>query len=402
MGKDSDNIIEGQSTSQYDSKEISMHGYSQFKLPDKNSEKWRKINMNRVEKILELTKDGEMKKSNLKIPKLPDSSLRIRLDENLNELRSKALPNGISVIDDKEAKRYFEEEGNKNCLSDDWSLALNNQYLNKIIAIKISKQSKSSIEVVIPDNSGCLTTTRLLIIVDTHAELELLEVILGTKETAHSHLCKIVLNKNAKINHGLIAIGNSQSYFIGKISVSQFPSSEYSLSFLQEGWQLSRLEPEIKQNHGDSLTSIKGLQIARKDGQLSTFSKIIFNGPQGKLNQIQKSISLDNSHSIFNGLIEVPKVAQKTNASQLSKNLLLSDKAKIDTKPELRIIADDVRCTHGATISELQEEEIFYLQSRGLSSSQAASLIISGFSRDVIQALPLEPKRWSFLSSFIN
>ena len=88
-----------------------------------------------------------------------------------------------------------------------------------------------------------------------------------------------------------------------------------------------------------------------------------FNGPNGFLNQINKSLADDKSHAVFEGAIIVPKIAQKTDASQLSRNLLLSKYAKIDTKPQLKIIADDVKCKHGATISQLNEEELFYMRS---------------------------------------
>ena len=89
------------------------------------------------------------------------------------------------------------------------------------------------------------------------------------------------------------------------------------------------------------------------------------------LNQLNKSIVDNNAHYIFNGLIEVPEIAQKTQASQLSKNLILSSNGRINTSPKLKIIADDVKCNHGATISQLEDEQRFYLQSRGINKAEA-------------------------------
>jgi Fe-S cluster assembly scaffold protein SufB len=91
---------------------------------------------------------------------------------------------------------------------------------------------------------------------------------------------------------------------------------------------------------------------------------------------------------VFNGAVRVPRAAQRTNAAQLSRSLLLSDRARIDTKPELEIVADDVRCAHGATVSCLQQDELFYLQSRGIAAEQASALLKRAFCEEVLRELP--------------
>ena len=91
----------------------------------------------------------------------------------------------------------------------------------------------------------------------------------------------------------------------------------------------------------------------------------------------------------------MPRPAQRTNASQLSRNLLLSGRARVDAKPELEIVADDVRCTHGATVSQLQEDQLFYLRSRGITQSSAAALLLRGYCKEVLDRLPLDgSQRW--------
>ena len=115
-----------------------------------------------------------------------------------------------------------------------------------------------------------------------------------------------------------------------------------------------------------------------------------------------KSLATGSSHSIFNGAVNVPRAAQQTNASQLSRNLLLSNKAKIDTKPELAIIADDVRCTHGATVSQLQQEELFYMRSRGIEIEQATKLLLQGYCQEILRALPANAQRWQVLEEILG
>ena len=97
-----------------------------------------------------------------------------------------------------------------------------------------------------------------------------------------------------------------------------------------------------------------------------------------------------NSRGVFNGKIFVPKPAQLTSATQLNRNLLLSPKARINTKPELQITADNVKCSHGATISQLEADELFYLQSRGLNESDARHLLIDAFAAEILERIPLD------------
>ena len=127
-----------------------------------------------------------------------------------------------------------------------------------------------------------------------------------------------------------------------------------------------------------------------------------FDGPEGYLDQLQKSVASHSSHNIFNGGIDVQRVAQRTNASQLSRNMLLSSKARVDTKPQLEIVADDVRCSHGATVSQIQEEELFYLRSRGISLDQAMQLLLKGYCQEILCRLPLEAHRWKILEKLLG
>ena len=127
-----------------------------------------------------------------------------------------------------------------------------------------------------------------------------------------------------------------------------------------------------------------------------------FNGPNGILDQINKSLAYDKSHAVFEGAIIVPKIAQKTDASQLSRNLLLSKHAKIDTKPQLEIIADDVKCKHGATISQLNDEELFYMRSRGLTLEEASALQLSSYFQEIISCIPVSKDRWDLLDKLLK
>jgi Fe-S cluster assembly protein SufD len=128
-------------------------------------------------------------------------------------------------------------------------------------------------------------------------------------------------------------------------------------------------------------------------------SAIALNHPHGISNQLQKNIVADKAHAIFNGKVFVPKLAQETNASQLNRNLLLSPKARVDTKPQLEITADNVKCAHGATVSQLEDDEIFYLQSRGIDEQDSRKLLINAFATEIINSIPVASLRENLLAT---
>ncbi|ABX08010.1 Fe-S cluster assembly protein SufD [Prochlorococcus marinus] len=373
-------------------------------IPNNKLEEWKLIDTKKINNILSLpmSKRIEPKDIDQTIPQLAKNSFRIIINSNISKLDEASLPKGMSLMMGDELQRYLKKADEHIDPSHDWILSLNHSSNNQLIALRISESNSTGLELVIPKNINQLSFSRVLIIVEKGANLNLLEIILGANKSAHSHVCEIHLDNNSKVHHGLIAMGREDSSLFAGISIFQKSDSNYFFNSFQEGWDLSHLKPTIIQLEGSALTDLQGLQVAKDSQQLSTHSAVKFDGPGGTLRQLQKAIALDKSHSIFNGLIEVPKLAQKTNASQLSKNLLLSNRAQIDTKPELKIIADDVSCTHGATISNLQEDELFYLQSRGLSAENAAALIVNGYAKEIIRNIPLEVMRWSFLNEFLS
>ncbi|NER80218.1 MAG: Fe-S cluster assembly protein SufD, partial [Leptolyngbya sp. SIO1D8] len=179
------------------------------------------------------------------------------------------------------------------------------------------------------------------------------------------------------------------TFHLGKTTVTQGRDSRYASTAITLGARLSRHTVEVYQTGAQTDTKLYGL-TAIADTQLAdTHSLIAFNHPHGTAEQLHKCIMDGQSHAVFNGRIWVPKVAQLTNASQLNRNLLLSGKARVDTKPELDIVADNVKCAHGATVSQLDANEVFYLQSRGISAAAAQQLLIYGFAMEIIDRIPV-------------
>jgi Fe-S cluster assembly protein SufD len=170
-------------------------------------------------------------------------------------------------------------------------------------------------------------------------------------------------------------------------------SASYSSTLISLGAALSRQNPKITFVGEQAELELNGLFLINAAQTADTHSLVDHAVSNCTSRQLQKYIIDDSAHGVFNGQIMVRPGAQQTNASQTSRNLLLTECAKIDAKPQLEIYADDVKCSHGATVGQLDAEELFYLQSRGLNLDSARNLLLVGFAADVLNRLALPSLR---------
>ena len=204
---------------------------------------------------------------------------------------------------------------------------------------------------------------------------------------------QIWLQENARINHTRVQKEAFSCFHISKTAVTQARDSHYTCNEISIGSKLYRHNLEIIQKGEQTETNLNGLITISGQQLADTHSRISLNLPHGTVDQLHKCIIGDRARAVFNGKILVPQQAQLTNAAQLNRNLLLSPKARVNTKPELRITADNVKCAHGATISQLEEDEIFYLRSRGLNETDAKFLLIDAFAAEIIDRISIESLR---------
>ncbi len=375
-------------------------------LPNQSLEEWRLTNLSRFKSILNLPiasiKTLKEKKDNKLLPDEVEDTRRIVIDPNMTQSGIKDLPSGISSLNDNELSDILNLDNSPLNNTQDWCMSINEACNNKILGLKVRRSSRVHLEIIIESQIRSLNSSRILIVIEEDAHLDLLQVIQSEEKSAISNLIQIIMSEGSEINHGFLGLGESSSSLFTQIFIDQAKHSKYYFTSVLSGWSISRLEPRILQREGKAETYLKGLQVSSNDEQLATHSLVQFNGPEGILDQFQKSIATDKSHCIFNGAVKVPREAQKTNAAQLSRNLLISDKARIDTKPELEIVADDVKCAHGATVSQLLEEELFYLRSRGITVKQATSLLLRGYCKEIIDKLPDSAKKWKVLNQIIQ
>ena len=234
---------------------------------------------------------------------------------------------------------------------------------------------------------------RTLVVAETGSRVYLIEEYTGMGEYFTNAVTEAFVEDNARVEHTRLQQESDTSYHIGKTAVSQRRDSSYTICEINLGAKLCRHNPELWQQGEQTTTNLNGLTVATGEQTSDTHSIVALSQPYGTTNQLHKCIVSDRAHTVFNGKVFVPKAAQHTDATQLNRNLMLSDKARVDTKPELQITADNVKCAHGATVSQLEADEIFYLRSRGLSENDANQLLIDAFAADIIDRLPLASLR---------
>lgn len=261
------------------------------------------------------------------------------------------------------------------------------------------------LHITVTDTSPRWSQPRILVVVEENSVCELIEyygvinspgcsyIPTGKCYYFNNAVTEVYLKDNARINHSRIQMESGDSFHIAKTAIYQFSHSHYTLNEISLGGKLYRHNLKVYQKGEQTETFLYGLTLLQGKQLGDTHSEVNLNHPHGLVNQLHKYIIDDAATGVFNGKIRVPKTAQLTNASQLNRNLLLSPRGKINTKPELQITADNVKCTHGATVSQLEAEEVFYLRSRGLSEEMSRHLLIDAFAAEVLDKIPLDSLR---------
>ncbi len=238
--------------------------------------------------------------------------------------------------------------------------------------------------------AGSINQPRVLVVAAKNSRSTIIEEYVSSNGIQFTNsVTEISVAANACVNHIRLQEESPETFHIGKTAISQAEDSQYHGYAISLGSKLARHHWEVYQMGKQTDTTLNGLDLIAGEQVADTHSKIALNHPHGRTNQLHKSVVTDRAHAIFSGKVLVPQGAQQTNAAQLSRTLLLSSKARVDTKPQLEITADDVKCSHGATVSQLSDDELFYLQSRGLGIEISRTLLVNAFAIEVIENLPV-------------
>jgi Fe-S cluster assembly protein SufD len=230
---------------------------------------------------------------------------------------------------------------------------------------------------------------RNLIVIENEAQATIVEDYVSIGETAafSNTATELIAGENAIVSHYMIEREHREAFNISTLRIQQGRSANVSSHSVLLGGGLVRnnVHPVLAGEGGECL--INGLFIGNGRQHLDNYMQVEHASPHCASRQFYNGILDDHAHGVFHGRIIVHKDAQKTDAKQTNRNLLLSDDSRIDTKPQLEIYADDVKCTHGATIGQIEENALFYLRSRGIDEISARKLLLLAFANECLDRM---------------
>ena len=244
---------------------------------------------------------------------------------------------------------------------------------------------------------------RNLIIIGKNAEASIIETYIGYTNNTYctNTVSEVVLGEGAVLEHERIQRESVNAFHIATVQVHQERNSSYKSNAFTFGGRLVRNNLNAVLDGEGAEATLNGLYFGTGRQHIDNHTTIDHAQPHCPSHELYKGILGGKSKGVFNGKIFVRKDAQKTDAKQTNKNLLLSETASIDTKPQLEIFANDVKCTHGATIGQLEEESVFYLRSRGISEIDARDMLTYAFANEIVEKIKIGALR-EFLDALIH
>jgi Fe-S cluster assembly protein SufD len=377
-------------------------------FPSTRQEDWRFTDLSPM-LSMDFTAAGESTAAeadiaDLRLPETAGAQVVIvngRVHAGLSQLEN--LPKGVVVgslrtspeLAAKVGKRLATASGSHEVFT-----ALNTVGFQDAVVIWLPRNGivETPIQIIYVSQTGenpVIVHTRCLVVAESGSAATLIEDFWDDAPADHftNAVTELWLDANAQLTHSRIQREGAGTFHIGKTVVTQARDSQYVGTAVDFGAKLARHHWEIYQTGEQTTTKLYGLAAITGAQLADTHSLVALSHPHGTVEQEHKAIVDGRAHSVFNGRMAVAQKAQLTGASQINRNLLLSDQARVDTKPQLEIVADNVKCAHGATVSQLQADEIFYLQSRGISAPAAQRLLIYGFAMEILERIEVETLR---------
>ncbi len=243
--------------------------------------------------------------------------------------------------------------------------------------------------------AGATTHPRNFILIGRGGRAAVLESYVGLTDGSYltNVVTEAVVEAGAHLSHTRIQRESEAAHHVGSTRIHQGQDSDVHSYAVTFGGAISRSNLDMIHEGAGVQGQMLGLYLGHDRQEIDNHTSILHAHPNGATREVYKGILDDRSHGIFNGKIYVTPIAQKTDAKQTNRVLLLSDQARIDTKPQLEIFADDVKCTHGATVGALDPVARFYLQSRGIGPELARKILTYAFAAEVLEELPYESVR---------
>ncbi len=281
---------------------------------------------------------------------------------------------------------------------DDHALcALNTAFFEDGVVVEVAPGAHVEVPIFVGFGDGPLGRhPRVLILAARNASVQVVETYTGTGTYWRNAVTEIVAEENARVDHVRCQIESDGSFHTGMLQALQRRDSRVATFSLSFGAAVARNDIRTRLDGTGCECALDGLYAVGDHQHVDHHTAIDHAMPHCHSHQLYKGVLDNHARAVFNGKIFVRRDAQKTDAVQSNKNLLLSDDAEVNTKPQLEIDANDVRCTHGATVGQLDATAAFYLRSRGIGDAQARSILTYAFAADALERIRIEPLRKHF------
>jgi Fe-S cluster assembly protein SufD len=276
--------------------------------------------------------------------------------------------------------------------------ALNTAFMYDGVYIEIAKDAEIGTPIhilYVTDATAAkgMIHPRTVIVAGRHSKATVVESYASVSDAMHftNAVTEVTVTRGANLTHYKLQREGMRSFHVGTIEVKQAQDSHYQSFSFATGAALSRTNIYTSLDGEGCGATLNGLYIIGGEQHCDHQTRIVHAQPNCFSREVYKGILDDRSHGVFNGQVYVHPIAQKTDGKQTNNTLLLSENAKVDTKPQLEIFADDVKCTHGATIGQIDRNALFYMKSRGIDATTATQLLTYAFAADVLETIELEP-----------
>ena len=372
--------------------------FEKLGLPSRRDEDWKYTNASRLADLLDMPEpDTAVDSSNLGIAEL-DTYRMVFINGMFDAEQSCVPPQAdITSVAALEAAPGSEHAG---LLADLFQVPEDDPLVNGLTALNAAK-ARDGVVVRLADHavldkplyilhiSNQSHAVRHGLMLGEHAQAQVIEHFISTAEDKALSNCAttVVLKAGASLEHTRLQQEGKQQSHVARVAVKQLRDSCYTFHGVELGAMLSRTDLVVELAEQGASCALNGLFVLNGRQHVDHHTRVDHKAPYCMSRENYRTVLDGRSHAVFNGKVVVHKGAVKTDSAQSNGNLLLSKHAEIDTKPELEIYNDDVKCAHGATVGQLDDKQLFYLRSRGISLEEAQELLTFAFADEVLTAM---------------
>lgn len=385
------------STISNEATESALNLLSKLEFPTRKSEDWKYTRINKIIKQNYIQKDSDY-----------EINTKDFINETLNAINIFVINGNYSIelsetnnISGLRLEKISNNDVNYNSLANNKSAiftAINTAYANNGLSILVQKNTKikQPIHIInINTESNVIANPRTLIVLEQSSELEVIQSFYAPDiaNTFTNALTEVLIKENSKFTLTKIENEGASASIISTVEVKQLNDSSLRINTITKRQDFARNDVNVKVDGQNCETYLNGAYAPINKEHIDNHTRVDHLQPNCMSSEIYKGVLNDKSVGVFNGKVIVHVDAQKIQAYQKNNNVLISDTATMNAKPELEIFADDVKCSHGTTTGQFDEEAIFYLQARGISKNTAKQMLVEAFMDEVYNEIENEELR---------